>query len=75
MTTINSELELYSLKGNTSGGKILLFSLLENKNYSMDEIKELVVDTYEIMRPKHFVRSWKEYTKTKRFLRIGADND
>ena len=41
----------------------------------MDEIKELVVDTYEIMRPKHFVRSWKEYTKTKRFLKIGVDND
>lgn len=75
MTTINSELELYSLKGNVSGGKILLFSSLEAKNYSMDEIKELVVETYEIMKPKHFIRSWKEYTKTKRFLTIGADND
>ena len=74
MTSINTELELYSLKGNVNGGKILLFNRLEEQNLNEDEIRELVVDKYMIMRPKHFVRSWKEYTKTKKFLHL-SDND
>ena len=70
MTTINSELELYSLKGNVTGGKILLFDRLEHNNLNEEEIRELVVDKYMIMRPKHFIRSWKEYTRTKKFLHL-----
>mgnify|MGYP003142695773 CR=1 FL=1 len=70
MTSINTELELYSLKGNVTGGKILLFNRLENQNLNEDSIRELVVDEYQIMRPKHFVRSWKEYIKIKKFLSL-----
>ena len=71
MTTIKTELELYSLKGNVTGGKILLFSVLENRNLNKDEIQNLIVDEYDIMKPKHFIRSWKEYKQTKRFLKLG----
>ncbi len=68
MTTINNELELYTLKGNVTAGKILLFQSLEKEGNDKEQIEHLVVDEYEIMQPKHFVRSWKEYTKTKRFI-------
>ena len=39
--------------------------------YSKEEIRKSVVDMYEIMKPKHFERSWNEYTKTKRFIDFG----
>tara|TARA_B100000315_G_C14521513_1_gene561771 strand:- start:787 stop:1005 length:219 start_codon:yes stop_codon:yes gene_type:complete len=68
MTTINNLLELYSLKGNVISGKIILFQELDNKNLDYDEIKSKVVDEYEIMGKKHFVRSWKEYQKTKKWI-------
>tara|TARA_R110000824_G_scaffold46674_1_gene133748 strand:- start:240 stop:458 length:219 start_codon:yes stop_codon:yes gene_type:complete len=71
MSSITNELELYSLKGNVTAGKILLFNLLENRDHlSEDEIRMKVVDEYELFKPKHFIRSWKEYTKMKKFLRI-----
>ena len=72
MTSINTELELYSLKGNVTGGKILLFDRLEQNNLNEEQIRELVVYKYGIMRPKHFIRSWKEYTQTKRFLHLDS---
>ncbi len=69
MTTISNELELYSIKGNVSSGKIMLLSLLESRDkLSKDEIETKVVDEYEIMAPKHFKRSWKEYQKIKKYL-------
>ena len=68
MYTITSDLQLYALKGNVIGGKILLFNRLENQNLSKEEIMRKVVEEYEIMAPKHFVRSWKEYEKMKKFL-------
>ena len=68
MNTINNDLELYALKGNVDGGKILLLSRLENKNLNRDEIEKLVVEDYAIMRPQHFIRSWKDYEKMKRFM-------
>ena len=72
MSAITNELELYSIKGNVSAGKILLFNLLENRDHLNEEqIRRKVVDEYEVMKPKHFIRSWKEYTKMKKFLRIG----
>ena len=70
MTEIMNELELYSIKGNVTAGKIILFERLEQQNLSEEEIKTKVVDEYEIMKPKHFIRSWKEYMKTKKFLRL-----
>lgn len=70
MTTINNLLELYSLKGNVASGKIILFQNLENKNLGEDEIKNKVVDEYQIMGMKHFIRSWKEYQKMKRWINI-----
>ena len=72
MTSINTELELFSLKGNVTGGKILLFDRLEQNNLNEEQIRELVVDKYMIMRPKHFIRSWKEYTQTKKFLHLDS---
>ena len=75
MTTINTELELFSLKGNVTGGKILLFDRLEQDNLNEEEIRELVVDKYMIMRPKHFIRSWKEYLKTKKFLHLDSASE
>tara|TARA_B100000287_G_C19947458_1_gene509107 strand:+ start:150 stop:365 length:216 start_codon:yes stop_codon:yes gene_type:complete len=70
MTEINNELELYSIKGNVSAGKIMLFDRLVKLNLSEDEIKDKVVDEYEIMKPKHFIRSWNEYCKMKKYLRL-----
>ena len=70
MTTINNLLELYSLKGNVTSGKIILFSDLEKQNMNETEIKSKVVDEYEIMGMKHFIRSWKEYQKMKRWINI-----
>ena len=68
MTTINNLLELYSLKGNVASGKIILFKELDNKNLDYDEIKDKVVEEYQIMNKKHFVRSWKEYMKMKKWI-------
>mgnify|MGYP001200661285 CR=1 FL=1 len=73
MTTITNDLELYAIKGNVIGGKILLFSRLEKKCKSIDEIKKLVVDEYAIMKPQHFIRSWKEYEAMKRFMNYDTD--
>ena len=70
MTEIMNELELYSIKGNVTAGKIILFERLEQQNLSEEERNTKVVDEYEIMKPKHFIRSWKEYMKTKKFLRL-----
>ena len=75
MTTINTELELFSLKGNVTGGKILLFDRLEQDNLNEEQIRELIVDKYMIMRPKHFIRSWKEYLKTKKFLHLDSASE
>ena len=52
MTTINNELELYTLKGNVVAGKILLFQSLENEGNDKEQIEHLVVDEYEIMDEK-----------------------
>ena len=68
MNTITNDLQLYALKGNVVGGKILLFNRLENQNLSKEQIRKKVVDEYEIMAPKHFVRSWKDYEKCKKFI-------
>jgi len=68
MTTINNLLELYSIKGNVASGKIILFKELDNKNLDYDEIKDKVVEEYQIMNKKHFVRSWKEYMKMKKWI-------
>ena len=38
-------------------------------NPKIEEIMRKVVDEYDIMKPKHFVRSWKEYEKMKKFLK------
>ena len=64
-----NELELYSIKGNVKAGKMMLFRVLENKDLSEDEIKNKVVNEYQIMKPKHFVRCWNEYNKMKRYLK------
>ena len=68
MNTITNDLELYAIKGNVAGGKILLFNRLENQHLTKDEIKQAVVDEYQLMKPKHFIRSWIEYEKMKKFL-------
>ena len=70
MTTINNLVELYSLKGNVTSGKIILFNNLEKQKLDADEIKSLVVDEYDIMTTIHFKRSWKEYQQTKRWLAL-----
>jgi hypothetical protein len=68
MTTINNLLELYSIKGNVVSGKIILFRELDSKNMNYDEIQDKVVDEYQIMNKKHFIRSWKEYLKMKKWM-------
>ena len=68
MTTINNLLELYSIKGNVASGKIILFKELDSKNLDYDEIRDKVVEEYQIMNKKHFVRSWKEYMKMKKWI-------
>ena len=68
MNTISNDLELYALKGNVVGGKILLLNRLVEQHFTKEEIEEKVVNVYEIMAPKHFVRSWNEYMKMKKFL-------
>ena len=73
MNTINNDLELYALKGNVDGGKILLLSRLENQKLNKEQIEELVVNEYSIMRPQHFIRSWKDYQKMKRFMNYATD--
>ncbi len=71
MTTINNLLELYSLKGNVESGKIILFQELDNKyNNDYDEIEYKIVDEYQIMGKKHFIRSWKQYQKMKKWISI-----
>ena len=70
MTTINNLLELYSLKGNVASGKIILFSDLEKTGMDVSEMRRKVVDEYQIMGQKHFIRSWKEYQKIKRWLKL-----
>jgi len=70
MTTINNLLELYSLKGNVTSGKIILFQELENKGMDVSEMRRKVVDEYLIMGHKHFIRSWKEYQKIKRWMKL-----
>ena len=73
MTTINNLLELYSLKGNVISGKIILFNDLEKQNMNETEIKSKVVDEFQIMGKKHFVRCWKEYQKIKRFMTFNTN--
>ena len=73
MITIDTELELFSIKGNVVAGKLLLLSILENKHLNHDDIKTKVVDEYGIMKPKHFIRTWKEYQKMKRFMTFGEE--
>jgi hypothetical protein len=68
MDTIKSDLQLYAIKGNVAGGKILLFSRLEKQNFTKEQIEKKVVQEYEIMKPQHFVRSWREYKTMKKFL-------
>ena len=70
MTTINNLLELYNLKGNVASGKIILFQELEDKGMDVSEMRRQVVDEYQIMGQKHFIRSWKEYQKIKRWLKL-----
>ena len=41
MTTINNELELYTLKGNVTAGKILLFQSLEKEGNDKEQIEQL----------------------------------
>ena len=73
MITIDNELELFSIKGNVVAGKLLLLSILENKHLNHDDIKTKVEDEYGIMKPKHFIRTWKEYQKMKRFMTLGEE--
>jgi hypothetical protein len=73
MITIDNELELFSIKGNVVAGKLLLLSILENKHLNHDDIKTKVVDEYGIMKLKHFIRTWKEYQKMKRFMTFGEE--
>ena len=68
MNTISNDLELYAIKGNVAGGKILLFNRLEKQNFTKEQIEKKVVKEYQIMKPQHFVRSWREYVATKKFL-------
>ena len=68
MNTITNDLELYAIKGNVAGGKISLFRRLEDNNLSKDQIRKMVVDEYAIMKPQHFIRSWKDYEQMKRFM-------
>tara|TARA_Y100000310_G_C20335728_1_gene647404 strand:- start:176 stop:397 length:222 start_codon:yes stop_codon:yes gene_type:complete len=68
MNTISNDLELYAIKGNVTGGKILLFNRLEKQNLTKEQIEKKVVHEYQIMKPQHFVRSWREYTTMKQFL-------
>ena len=68
MDTIKNDLQLYAIKGNVDGGKILLFSRLENQNFTKEQIEKKVVEEYQIMKPQHFVRSWRDYIKMKKFL-------
>ena len=68
MTTITNDLELYAIKGNVAGGKILLFNRLEKQNFTKEQIEKKVVKEYQIMKPQHFVRSWREYVAMKKFL-------
>ena len=42
MNTITNDLELYAIKGNVAGGKILLFNRLE-KTLTKDEIKKIIL--------------------------------
>lgn len=68
-TIISSELELYSIKGNVNAGKIMLFKhLVEAFGNDKDKIRNLVVEEYQIMRDKHFSRSWNDYKKTMKFM-------
>jgi len=68
MNTIKNDLELYAIKGNVAGGKILLLSRLEKQNFSKEQIEKKIVHEYQIMKPQHFVRSWREYNTMKKFL-------
>ena len=68
MDTIKNDLQLYAINGNVDGGKILLFSRLENQNFTKEQIEKKVVEEYQIMKPQHFVRSWRDYIKMKKFL-------
>ena len=69
MIEINDELELFALKGSVIGGKILLFKILESQNLSKEDIRSKVVDEYHIMKPKHFIHSYKEFQRMKPFMR------
>ncbi len=51
-------------------GKIILFQELEDKGMDVSEMRRQVVDEYQIMGQKHFIRSWKEYQKIKRWLKL-----
>ncbi len=68
MIAIKDEVELFSVVGNVKGGKVLLLNSLFNKNLSEEEIKNVLVEEYGIMKNKSFIHTLKEYQRIKRFL-------
>ena len=72
--TITNPIDLYIIKGATIGGKMMLFSLLEqNDKLSKDEIKIKLVDEYDLMRPKSFKSLWRDYTNLKKYCSFLSD--
>ena len=72
--TINNPIDLYTIKGSTIAGKMMLFSLLEqNDKLSKDEIKIKLVDEYDLMRPKSFKSLWRDYTNLKKYCSFLSD--
>ena len=66
--TINNPIDLYTIKGSTIAGKLMLFNLLEQKdNLTKDEIRMKLVDEYDLMKPKSFKSLWRDYTNLKRY--------
>ena len=72
--TINNPIDLYTIKGSTIAGKMMLFSLLEqNDKLSKDEIKIKLVDEYDLMKPKSFKYLWRDYTNLKKYCSFLSD--
>lgn len=66
--TITNPLDLFTIKGSTIAGKMMLFNLLEHKdNLTKDEIRFKLVDEYHLMKPKSFKSLWKDYTNIKKY--------
>tara|TARA_B100000315_G_scaffold215199_1_gene214312 strand:- start:30 stop:248 length:219 start_codon:yes stop_codon:yes gene_type:complete len=65
--TINNPIDLYSLKGSTIAGKLMLFNMLEQKHLTKDEIRTKLVDEYDLMKPKSFKSLWRDYTNIKKY--------